>query len=205
MTNNINDEYIFPTPYWWVELPDVDNDKMLEAIYQIEKNDPGRNRSNVGGYQTVDLSHDHPAFRDLLDHIQSVAETVCENAYKQFYESPFKISVGNYWANINRKNSLNMTHVHPGCFLSGVYYVSADPELDQGCISFRRNYDWVMHHRNYFNNLKGKECPAFLEEYVSLPPRTGALLLFPSTLPHNVDPNKSDTDRVSISFNINFQ
>jgi|DEB0MinimDraft_6_1074348.scaffolds.fasta_scaffold00009_40 uncharacterized protein (TIGR02466 family) len=206
MTNQINDEYIFPIPYWWIDITDIDNDKMLEACYEIERNDPGRTRSNIGGYQTVDLSHDHPAFRDLLNHIQSIAETVYEKAYLPFWNSPYKISIGNYWCNINRKHAFNMNHVHPGSFLSGVYYVKADSELDQGSITFRRDHNWVMQHRNYFTDPKKKgECPAFLEECVSLPARTGALLLFPSSLPHHVEPNQTDADRVAISFNIDLK
>ena len=201
MSYNINDEYIFPVPYWWVDI-DIDNDKILETLYEMERNDPGRNRSNVGGYQTGDLPHDHPAFGDLLANVYSIAQTVFENAYLKFYDSPYKVGINNYWCNINRRNALNMVHVHPGSFLSGVYYVSSDPELDQGSISFRRDWGWMMHHRQYLSKLKGNECPAFLEEHVDLSPRTGAFLLFPSNIPHNVNPNNTDTDRVSISFNI---
>ena len=38
----INSEYIFPTPYWWIDIPDLDNDKMLEACYELERNQEGR-------------------------------------------------------------------------------------------------------------------------------------------------------------------
>jgi uncharacterized protein (TIGR02466 family) len=201
--STINTEYIFPTPYWWVDITDLDNDKMLEACYELERNQNERIASNLGGYQSDDLSHDHPAFIDLLNHIQTISQTIFEEAYTKFYNSPYKSAgVSNYWCNINRKNHLNLNHIHPGSFLSAVYYVSADSELYQGDIIFRRDYSWIMNHGGYFNNLKGKECPAYLEQQVSLSPRTGALMLFPAYLPHSVDPNKSDTDRVSIAFNI---
>lgn len=200
---NINSEFIFPTPYWWVMLDDVDNDKILEACYQLERNQEGRSRSNRGGYQSDDLPHDHPSFTDLMGHIESISQIVFENGYTQFYNSFYKRTyIDNYWVNINRKDHSNSNHIHPGSFLSGVYYASADPKLNQGNIIFRRDYSWIMNHGVYFNDLKGKECPAYLEQQVSLPSCTRALLLFPSYLPHSVDVNESDSDRVSISFNI---
>lgn len=200
---HINSEYIFPTPYWWVDLTDLDNDKMLEACYEIEHNQKGRNRSNRGGYQSDDLPYYHPPFNDLLGHIYSASQTIIEESYARFCNARYqKVSIENYWININRKNDFNLDHVHPGCFLSGVYYVSADSSLNQGSIVFRRENSLVMYHGTYFSPVKENECPAHLEEVISLPPRTGALLLFPSYLCHYVEPNQSDTDRVSISFNI---
>ena len=200
---HINSEYIFPTPLWWVDLTDLDNDKMLEACYELERNQQGRSRSNIGGYQSDDLPYDHSSFTDLLGSICSVSQTIFEEAYVQFYDTSFKnVGISNYWVNINRKNDHNADHVHPGCFLSGVYYVSADSKLNQGSIVFRRESSFFMYHGVYFDEFKTDECPPHLEHAISLPPRTGGLILFPSYLSHRVESNQSDTDRVSISFNI---
>tara|TARA_B100000035_G_C20815345_1_gene471791 strand:- start:59 stop:676 length:618 start_codon:yes stop_codon:yes gene_type:complete len=200
---HINSELIFPTPYWWVDLTDLDNDKMLKTCYELERNQQGRNKSNRGGYQSDDLPHDHPSFTDLLDCICSASQTIFEEAYVRFCDTPLQnVCIGNYWVNINRKNDYNVEHVHPGCFLSGVYYVSADSQLNQGSIIFRRESISVMHHGSYFDGFKENKYPPHLEQMIPLPPRTGGLVLFPSYLSHCVDPNQSDTDRVSISFNI---
>ena len=203
---NLNSQYIFPTPLWWVELDDLDNDKILEACYELEHNQEGRIKSNSGGYQSNDLPHDHPVFVDLLGHIHSASQTIFEEAYTRFYNSSYKsVYIDNYWVNINRKNNSNVEHVHPGCFLSGVYYVSADPKLNQGSIAFGRDRSWIMNHGVYFDDLKGNECPPYLEQRSCLPPCKGALLLFPSYLPHSVGMNESESDRVSISFNIGLE
>jgi uncharacterized protein (TIGR02466 family) len=37
----------------------------------------------------------------------------------------------------------------------------------------------------------------------TIPPEVGKLIIFPSWLDHGVNPNLSDTDRISMSFNIN--
>lgn len=199
----IQSEYIFPTPYWWIDIDDLDNQKILSACYELEHNQEGRQFSNYGGYQSNDLSYDYPAFIDLLNCITSASSSIFDQGYHNFYYSPYsKVCIGNYWVNINRKNHCNMLHIHPGAFLSGVYYVSADSQLDQGDFFFLRDFSWITNHGHYFDDLKGKECPAYLEQHVRLSPQTGTLLLFPSYLPHYVGANQSDTDRVSISFNI---
>lgn len=203
---SINSEYIFPTPYWWIDLTDLDNDKMLEACYELERTRKGRSRSNRGGYQTSDLSTDDPVFADLLLNIRSISQTIFEEAYAPFYTTSYHTTnIGNYWVNINRKGGYNVEHVHPGCFLSGVYYVNIDPQSNPAPITFLRHTDWIMNHGVYFYDSVPCEKPPFIEHHVELPPRTGALLLFPSYLPHRVEPNQSDSDRVSISFNVDLK
>lgn len=202
----INSEYIFPTPYWWIDLTDLDNDKMLEACYEFERTRKGRSRSNRGGYQTSDLSTDDPVFADLLSNIRSISQTIFEEAYAPFCATHYQsISIGNYWVNINRRGGYNVEHVHPGAFLSGVYYVNIDPQSNPAPITFLRHSDWIMNHGVYFYDSVSGEKPPFIEHQVELSPRTGALLLFPSHLPHRVEPNQSDSDRVSISFNVDLE
>lgn len=199
----INSELIFPTPYWWVDLTDVDNDKMLEACYELERTQKGRSRSNRAGYQTSDLSTDHPVFAGLLSNILSISQTIFEEAYAPFYTTSYRnTNIGNYWVNINRRGGYNVEHVHPGSFLSGVYYVNIDPQSNPAPITFLRHSDWIMNHGFYFDDIIPGETPPPIEHVVSLPPRTGALILFPSHVPHRVETNESDTDRVSISFNV---
>ena len=50
---------------------------------------------------------------------------------------------------------------------------------------------------------KFKEDTNYYHNY-SLPATEGSLLLFPSHLQHKVEENKSDEDRISISFNLKF-
>lgn len=202
----IQSEYIFPTPYWLIDIHDLDNQKLLSACYELEHTQEGRELSNYGGYQSNDLFHDHPAFIDFLDCIISASNTIFKQGYSNFYHSPYhQVYIENYWVNINRKNHSNMLHIHPSSFLSGVYYVSADSQLNQGDLYFLRDFNWIANHGHYFDDLKGKDCPAYLEQHIQIPSQTGTLLLFPSYLPHYVGMNQSDTDRVSISFNIGLE
>jgi ectoine hydroxylase-related dioxygenase (phytanoyl-CoA dioxygenase family) len=37
---------------------------------------------------------------------------------------------------------------------------------------------------------------------LKIEPEEGSLIIFPSYLPHSVEPNKHDEERISISFNV---
>ena len=39
-------------------------------------------------------------------------------------------------------------------------------------------------------------------EYVFIEPQEGMIMFFPSWLEHDVEPSKSDEDRISIAFNV---
>ncbi len=77
--------------------------------------------------------------------------------------------------------------------VSGVYYHKA--HKDSGMISFKSPNPFVIsfpHRCNQYSNI------------VKVPPEPGMIILFPSWLLHKVEPNRSDKERVSLSFNIEF-
>jgi uncharacterized protein (TIGR02466 family) len=101
------------------------------------------------------------------------------------------------WANVNAPGAEHRMHTHPNNFLSGVYYVRVfagaetinfhDPRPQTGIIRPPVN-----------------ELTAYNTDQVVLPVRSGMLILFPAWLPHSVDANRSEQERVSLSFNLMF-
>jgi uncharacterized protein (TIGR02466 family) len=81
--------------------------------------------------------------------------------------------------------------------LSGVYYVQATS--DSGHIYFYKDFNQSFITTSYAKVEQNTALSAGLCYY---PPRTGRLLLFPSSLLHSVDASKDDNDRISIAFNI---
>ena len=61
------------------------------------------------------------------------------------------------------------------------------------------NIDWWTHRLFSYENVTTN---AFNGTYFKIPPKEGTLLLFPSYVPHMVEPNTSDVNRISISFNL---
>ena len=100
------------------------------------------------------------------------------------------------WAIINKKNNFNAIHTHPNSYLSAAYYVKAPNNCGRFIVEnphsiSRHSYPALEKKTNF--NIKVAKLE--IEE--------GDLLLFPAFLPHGVDENESDEDRIVISFNIN--
>jgi uncharacterized protein (TIGR02466 family) len=158
----------------------------------MRKNDPkGRQISNAyTGWQSNDGCEKSPIFKKLMHCIQMA-----------FYDEvwPFHgvqrkditCFVGNSWANINDRLAWNRPHTHNGCWYSGVFYVRADG--DEGDINFIDTDSKVV--SDY--PASSRTCTSW-----NFAPRSGELILFPSGLMHMVEPNITDKDRYSISFNL---
>jgi len=99
------------------------------------------------------------------------------------------IELINYWAQVHDKNESTNMHDHVDCFniknspdLSGVYYLEV-PE-DSGDIVFQFSINkYNQYRRCWFK------------------PKSGDLLLFPSTLDHFVTKNTAVEKRIAVSFN----
>jgi uncharacterized protein (TIGR02466 family) len=88
-------------------------------------------------------------------------------------------------------------HTHPNNFLSGVYYVHVTGGADT--INFHDPRPQTAIIRSPVTELT-----AYNTDQVVLRIATGSLILFPAWLPHSVDANRSDRERISISFNLMF-
>ena len=75
-----------------------------------------------------------------------------------------------------------------------MYYVDATPE--QGNIQFERNDN-----AEYHIPTKVAKETYYTSTRATYAGKTNALYIFPSWLKHSVQGNKSNTDRISISFN----
>jgi uncharacterized protein (TIGR02466 family) len=103
--------------------------------------------------------------------------------------------VASCWAVVNGKHAGNVVHTHPMSFLSGVYYVQAEPGA--GDLFFLDPRPAAA-----FVTLPVTEPTPWTFQRVSYRPVPGRLILFPAWLQHGVDPNRSDAERVVVSFNV---
>ena len=99
------------------------------------------------------------------------------------------------WFSINRKHTYHEMHNHIPATWSGVYYLQA--EEDDAPITFydsnkTTNWPWAGY----------KEANAYNTPSYSVTPKTGRLLIFPSHLVHGVGQQKKDSERITISFNL---
>jgi len=102
------------------------------------------------------------------------------------------------WINANRAGDRNVLHCHPGCFLSGTYYVTTPRDMKGGEIVFRdpRGPAVAMY------ETPGIDLP-WVGSGAGVPftPTAGQLLIFPAWLEHRVERFEGTGDRISIAFN----
>ena len=91
------------------------------------------------------------------------------------------------WFNFNYQNCYNVSHVHPGCILSGILWVQV-PDNDRPVIFESTN-----------QYAKGTYCDDLIKPFNPTP---GTMCIFPSHLPHRVDINHTKQTRISIAFNL---
>ena len=106
-----------------------------------------------------------------------------------------KVKCTSMWAIINKKGNFNIEHTHPNNYLSAAYYVKAP----DNCGNFKASNPNIL---SRHIRAKTKQANELNSNSASIKINEGDLLIFPAYLPHSVEENKSDEDRVIVSFNI---
>lgn len=186
---NIKCGRLFPTDLYFVDIYDEkENESYKTELLKLSQTEPGKVVSNRNGWQSDVTLWQNEVFKPLLEKSSTIVQSIISDISANKPE----FVIRSMWGNINPKGGFNLTHVHPTGWLSAVYYVS----LPQGCpgITFEdprpsRLMDFqhsCLVNDTHFNHL----------------PKNGQLVLFPSWLPHFVNPNPTDENRISISFNV---
>lgn len=192
---NISFHTLFPTALFVFSLKDHEalNSQLLTFIYRLKESDSGHAVSNVLGWHSrANLFN----FEEIKPFKQLVDDAIGEAAKALGY-SNVKILPANCWANINPKYASNKIHDHANCLFSGVYYVKTPKNC--GNLMF---YDPRTARTFYKPSVQ--DFTPYTADAVAHAAEAGLLLIFPSWLKHGVEPNLSDEDRVSISFNYVF-
>lgn len=94
-----------------------------------------------------------------------------------------------HWINVNNPGSCNRIHSHKEYDYVALYYIQAE---GTGDLTFH----------NPANLLHDCSLNSPWVSRMGYPPRDGDLLLWPAWIPHEVETNCSNKDRVNIAFNI---
>ncbi len=144
----------FATPiirYKWPQSEAL-NARLRDIILEVEKNDPGVRKSNVGGWHSGPelFFWPQPEIKTLVGRVRTlVAETMKASGVRRS-DTPRKYSVSmEAWANVLRSGHYNAVHAHPNFMWSGVYYVAVaemdSEEPPRGMIEFLDPRDAVNH------------------------------------------------------------
>ena len=193
MDLNYSTRNIFPVPIHIFDVNGFDGVKneLIDYAYNLKKEDEGVSISNYGGWQSSGFE---------IVNEDDVLHSFLINCLSDFPSLKKSIDMFVYgWINVNKPGDYNIKHTHPTSDLSGVLWVKA-PE-NCGNIVFDSPFAFQTHNEvesytDEFRNLNNyNHCHYFN-------PIEGRILVFPSHLQHHVLHNKSEEDRISVSFNI---
>lgn len=147
------------------------------------------NNSNLGGYHSTTFFNNDTVLENILkihtkDYISNFLVI-----------KRFALKINNWWMIENKKAHSNIMHNHPFSMISGAIYLKF-PE-NGGRIFFHNENQHVYSYG--INKFLGDMCfqisqPVDIEE--------DSILLFPSYLLHSVEPNRSNKERIVLSFNL---
>ena len=201
MKIQINPGFLFPTQFWTAELNE-NIEKLQNEAYFIRKNDEdGVQKSNSGlqGYHSKDIRdlNNLPGTNQLMKQIVNAV-----NAIHQISRQG-ELHLTNFWININGKGSSNTPHTHSGLTYSGVFFIKVPKKMKRGRFLFYRNFneaDFIS--TEYMGHFKeGYQMQAYDYPINTISPKENMLIVFPAWVPHAVEINLSDDERISLSFN----
>ena len=192
--------YIFPKPFWST-LIEVNIRGLQEECYEIRNNIYSKYKSNLGqnSYHSPNLLNlqNPPEILKLMKQITNCIQTIHQQSRRE------NVRLVDFWININGKGGANVPHTHPGAKYSGVFYIKVPKEMKGGNLFFLRDYNETyltsQENMGFFKqgyNLLPNDLPK-----IPVKPLEKLLLVFPSWLPHSVEFNDADEERISLSFN----
>ena len=167
-------------------------DELIDFVYNMREKDPvGHTISNRRGWQSSCFSI------DTEDDVLKLFLTNCLAVFP-----PIKKSVKLFvsaWVNINPPEAFNMKHNHPTSDLSGVLWIKAPQNSGDIVFDSPNNFESFLENKSYNDDFKKSY---FIDDSYHCYPTEGRMIVFPSHLSHHVQENKSNEDRISVSFNI---
>ncbi len=197
-------QYLFQTPVYSAALGSATtslNQRLLRESLQLQAEDRvGRAwsaRNYPGGYTSYNsrsrLQRVSPTFAQLERHIDRHVRRFAQTL--DFDLRGRRLAMTDCWVNIMRRRSVHGLHLHPLATISGTYYV----QVPRGSSGLK--FEDPRLARYMASPPRRVRARARNRTWVTLPARTGRLVLFESWLSHEVPPNLARGERVSVSFN----
>jgi hypothetical protein len=171
----VNYNKIFELGILEYHIKNLNTQYLIDQAYKIKSKDNSKTtKSNENGYQSPSNLHLNPNFSLLTKNLNSLFQT---------HLKPLDQKIKAMWVNISPPCSLNWPHDHgkvPDDSITGVIYLKVP-----------KNSGSILFHNPYDNNVV-----LYQKEY-----KEKTLILFPCSLIHSVNINRSNEDRISIAFN----
>ena len=194
MDLNYKTNLIFPIPIHQFDVNGFSEikDELIDYAYDYKKKDPkGVSLSNRGGWQSE-------GFQIINE--DDVLQLFLINCLSNFPFIKESVKLRGYaWININKPGDYNIKHVHPTNNLSGVLWIKCLENSGDIVFDSPNNFESFLENKSYIDDFKKSY---FIDDSYHCYPTEGRIIVFPAHLSHHVQENKSNEDRISVSFNI---
>jgi len=189
---------IFPTTIHKIDVKDFNKNEIIDFCYKEKENFPnGICKSNLGNSWHSNIN--------IASYKNIISKTLQQSIFNYFevnniFRDRTSIDIRSCWININSKGGYNVFHNHPGCDLSGVFWIKIPKDGGKLIFNNLNAFSEIKLLKSYSSNFK-KEINSY--EFFEINPIEGVMAIFPAHLWHKVAENYSKEDRISVSFNIN--
>lgn len=190
---------LFSLPLATISLPDDILANSLSIAEKYIQDNDWRNKRHYGG--TVTSYHDDSK-RNYIGYVdmelgQFINESFREYLHLQGFDPNADLRIES-WLNLNPPDTHHSTHEHYGCFMGGVTWLKVPK--DSGDFALHDPVGPRVQNTVQYTFAK-KEITRYNTEIYTVYPEPGKMIMFPSWAPHQVLPNKSNDNRISIAFN----
>jgi uncharacterized protein (TIGR02466 family) len=185
--------------------PKVDADELEASCYSIAEDDEaGQQWCEDNGYpgytsyaSLTDLGWRFPIFDDLIKSLDQHVAAFAEDL--EFDLDGRKLVLEDLWINILPEGGTHSSHLHPHSVISGTTYVA----MPDGASALK--LEDPRSGRMMAAPARRKDARRDLQPFIYMAPQVGDVLLWESWLRHEVPLNRSEYDRVSVSFNYKWE
>ena len=183
---------LFPKPVYASKLDRALTKKELKTISQYKKK-PAPNAGNMTSSENYVLEN------KALNNLKKDLHTKVMDYFDKVIctDNPITPYITQSWLNYTKSDQFHHQHNHQNSYISGVFYISADKEVDSITFYKPNPEERIKLHVTKLN--------PFNSTNLRFPVETGNVFLFPSRLIHGVDRKKGTNTRISLSFNVFFK
>lgn len=160
------------------------------GIEWSKKNYPGGYTSYGSMDKLYQFSSTFSDLKDLID--QHVKEYI---KYLEMEIPLHALEMTTCWVNVMPSSVTHSMHIHPLSTISGTYYLVTPPKCSSLKFEDPRMVNFMA------SPPRKKNAREENQRFVEVKPSSGNLVLFESWMRHEVPPNQSQSERISISFN----
>ena len=184
--------HLFPEPVYSSKLDRALTKKELETIAKYKK-ETNSNAGNITSSENYVLENKalnnlkkdlHTKIMDYFDKV------ICTDSLMTPY-------ITQSWISYTETNQFHHKHYHPNSYISGVFYIDAQKEVDSITFYKSNREETIELNVTKYNSFNSSSC--------KFPVETGNIFLFQSSLIHGVDKKKGKNIRISLSFNVFFK